>query len=115
MYNGGQNTKNAQFIEFGTETVGTQLEQGADIDYPSAGSGEEVATPGFMAYQRNLWYIATGGSFSTYWDNLTPEEPSPSCYLIDGPSSENSSGWQVYFLDGGPGGFGTPGDLNCGG
>jgi hypothetical protein len=100
MYNGGQNTKNAQLLEFGTEGVGTTVwpPEGSDA-WPS--TGWEHAS-----YQRNLWYIANSSTYASYWDTLSPDIPSPSCYSIAGPYSSSSSGWQVYFYEGGPGGKG---------
>jgi hypothetical protein len=96
MYNGGQNTKYAQLIEFGTEGVGTTV-------WPPEGSGAWSST-GFShaAYQRNLYYISTSGT--SYWDSLTAQDPSPSCYSISGPYTSTSSGWTRYFYEGGPGG-----------
>jgi hypothetical protein len=100
MYMGGQNTRNAQLLEFGTEGVGTTI-------WPPEGSGAWPSTGWeHAAYQRNLWYIATGSSYASYWDTLNPDIPSPACYSIAGPYSSSSSGWQVYFYEGGPGGTG---------
>jgi hypothetical protein len=100
MYSGGQNTRNAQLIEAGTEGVGTTV-------WPPEGSGAWDSTGwAHAAYQRNLWYIATGSTYNSYWDSLTRDIPSPACYNIAGPYSSSSSGWQVYFYEGGPGGRG---------
>ncbi len=98
MYHGGQNTRYAQIIEFGTEGVGTTI-------WPPEGSGD-WSSYGFYyaAYQRNLWYISTSGT--SYWDSLTASDPSPACYTISGPYSSTSSGWTRYFYEGGPGGRG---------
>lgn len=58
MYQGGQNTKHAQEIEFGTETVGTTM-------WPPAGSGGwPTAGLGYAAYQRDLFYFNTSGTVS---------------------------------------------------
>jgi len=100
MYNGGQNTKNAQLLEFGTEGVGTTI-------WPPEGSGAWPSTGWeHAAYQRNLWYIANSSTYASYWDTLSPDIPSPACYSIAGPYSSSSSGWQAYFYEGGPGGKG---------
>ena len=98
MYHGGQNTKYAQTIEFGTESVGSTL-------WPPEGSGQwSSAGFGYAAYQRNLWYFNT--SASRVWDSLTAVQLSPYCYTISGPYSSRSSGWTRYFYEGGPGGSG---------
>jgi hypothetical protein len=97
MYHGGQNTKHAQEIEFGTETVGTTI-------WPPAGSGAwPTAGLGYAAYQRDLFYLNTSGN--GVWDTLTPDISSPNCYSIVGPNS-GSGWWYVHFWDGGPGGKG---------
>lgn len=95
-YNGGQNTRYAQLIEFGTESVGTTI-------WPPEGSGA-WSTAGFgqAAYQRNLSYIDT--SNNTVNDSLTMWSPSPSCYSASGPYSSSTSAWAVFFYEGGPGG-----------
>jgi hypothetical protein len=99
-YHGGQNTRFAQLIEFGTEGVGTTI-------WPPEGSGQWPSTGWtHAAYQRNLWYIANTSTYASYWDSLTRAIPSPACYSIAGPYSSSSSGWQVYFYEGGPGGGG---------
>ncbi len=98
MYRGGQNTKYAQSIQFGTESVGSTL-------WAPEGSGQWSSTGfGYAAYQRNLWYFNT--SASPVWDSLTGYQPSPYCYTISGPYSSSSSGWTRYFYEGGPGGSG---------
>ncbi len=99
-YHGGQNTKYAQLLEFGSESVGTTI-------WPSEGSGQWPSTGGtHAAYQRNLWYVANTSTYATYWDTLTRSVLSPACYSIAGPYSSSSAGWQVYFYEGGPGGSG---------
>jgi len=97
MYHGGQNSKYAQLIEFGTEGVGSTI-------WPPEGSGAWPSKGfGYAAYQRNLlYYNLTGGG---PWDSLTPDIPSPHCYSIAGPYS-GSGKWTVYFFEGGPGGTG---------
>lgn len=100
MYSGGQNTKYAQIIEFGTEGVGTTI-------WPPEGSGYwSYDGWSYAAYQRNLWYINDSSTYASYWDSLTADDPSPACYSISGPYSSSSSGWTVYFYEGGPGGTG---------
>jgi Neprosin len=97
MYHGGQNTKHAQEIEFGTEAVGTTV-------WPPAGSGQWPSKGyKYAAYQRDLFYINTSGK--SVWDSLTPDISSPKCYSIGGPFSSTGA-WTVYFYDGGPGGKG---------
>jgi hypothetical protein len=98
LYRGGQNTRYAQIIQFGTESVGSVI-------WPPEGSGNwSNAGYGYAAYQRNLWYFNT--SAGRVWDSLTAFEPSPTCYTISGPYSSSSSGWTRYFFEGGPGGYG---------
>jgi hypothetical protein len=95
-YHGGQNTRYAQQIQFGTESVGTTI-------WPGEGSGNWSSTGfGEAAYQRNLFYQATSGTL--YWDSLTRYIPSPACYTTTGPYYSTSSGWGIYFYEGGPGG-----------
>lgn len=99
-YKGGQNTRYAQTIEFGTESVGSTV-------WGPEGSGNWSSSGwAYAAYQRNLWYIANTASYASYWDSLTAAIPSPSCYSISGPYTSTSSGWNVYFYEGGPGGYG---------
>jgi len=96
-FNGGQLTKNAQLIEFGTESVGSTI-------WPPEGSGAWPSKGfGYAAFQRNLWYTNLSGS--GIWDSLTPDIPSPNCYSIAGPYSGTGK-WTVYFYEGGPGGTG---------
>jgi len=96
-YHGGQNSKYAQIIEFGTEGVGTTI-------WPPEGSGNWSSTGWtHAAYQRNLYYIATTGT--SYWDSLTKDQPSPACYTITGPYTSTGA-WSRYFYEGGPGGTG---------
>ena len=89
---------NAQLIEYGTESVGSTW-------YPPEGSGNWASSGwSYAAYQRNLFYINL--SATTVWDSLTPAMPSPGCYSISGPYFSSSSGWGIYFYEGGPGGTG---------
>jgi hypothetical protein len=97
IYEGGQLTHYAQLIEFGSESVGSTI-------WPPEGSGQfSDAGANEAAYQRKLVYIDSTTKAKT-GDKLTPEEPSPACYTITGPSHQ--SGWGVYFYLGGPGGTG---------
>lgn len=97
LYRGGQMTRNAQVIEYGGETVGTQI-------WPPMGSGR-WANAGwrYAAYQRNVFYIDTNSV--TWWANLTAMQPSP-CYSTAGPFFINQRGWGTSFFFGGPGGRG---------
>jgi hypothetical protein len=98
IYHGGQLTRYATAIEYGTEGVGTTV-------WPPEGSGQWSKKGwSYAAYQRNLFYINTSGT--SVWDTLTPEQPSPKCYSISGPFWSSSSGWGIYFYEGGPGGKG---------
>jgi len=98
IYSGGQMAHNAQLIEYGTESVGSTW-------FPPEGSGDWSSLGwDYAAYQRNLYYINT--SSSSVWDTLTPAQPSPACYSITGPYYSSSSGWGIYFYEGGPGGTG---------
>jgi hypothetical protein len=96
LYRGGQMSRYAQKIEFGTESVGTTV-------WPPEGSGFwSTSGLGYAAYQRNLFYFNTGGIAVP--DGLLQYDPSPRCYTTSGPFSSASSG--VYFYEGGPGGTG---------
>ncbi|PYV38521.1 MAG: hypothetical protein DMG06_25510 [Acidobacteria bacterium] len=99
FYRGGQNSKFAQLIQFGTESLATYPL------WPAEGSGIwSNAKYGYAAYQRDLWYYNTSGT--KVWNSLTARQDSPSCYTISGPYSSSSSGWARYFYVGGPGGQG---------
>ena len=102
FYRGGQNSKFAQLIQFGTESVGTYPL------WPAEGSGVlSNAGYGYAAYQRDLWYYNYDTSGTKVWNSLTARQlSSPSCYTISGPYSSSSSGWARYFYVGGPGGQG---------
>jgi hypothetical protein len=98
IFAGGQMAHYAQLIEYGTESVGSTW-------YPPEGSGNWASSGWtYAAYQRNLYYINL--SAASVWDSLTPATPSPACYSISGPSYSSSSGWGIYFYEGGPGGTG---------
>jgi hypothetical protein len=96
LYRGGQLSKFAQQIQFGTESAGTTV-------WPGEGSGE-FSTSGWSraAYQRNLYHYGTDGK--AVWNTLTQWNSSPTCYTVSGPFSSKSAGWDVYFYLGGPGG-----------
>jgi hypothetical protein len=97
MYGGGQNSKYAQEIEYGTEGVGTTV-------WPPEGSGQWPSKGWkYAAYQRDLFYTNT--SDDGIWDNVTPNISSPHCYSISGPFYD-SGAWNDFFYDGGPGGTG---------
>ena len=98
LFRGGQMTRFAQSIKFGTESVGTTT-------WPGEGSGY-WSTAGWSdaAYQRNVFYADTTGTLQ--WANLTAVNPSPACYTASGPYWSTTSGWGVYFFAGGPGGAG---------
>jgi len=97
MYGGGQNSKYAQEIQFGTEGVGSGI-------WPQEGSGTWPKYGWtYAAYQRYLLYYDLSGD--GHPDSLTPEIPSPNCYSINGPYTGTGK-WSVYFYEGGPGGTG---------
>jgi hypothetical protein len=98
IYRGGQLARNAQIIEFGTESVGTAV-------WPAEGSGYwPMAGWESAAYQRNLFYIGLSGG--DVWDTLVGYDPSRACYNTSGPFFSSSPNWGVYFYEGGPGGPG---------
>jgi hypothetical protein len=98
VYKGGQLTRNATEIQFGTESVGT-----AGF-WPPEGSGY-FASAGwpYSGYQRTIYYRASSGAFQ--YPSLTSIQPSPSCYT-DTNQTWGGSYWQYYFFLGGPGGTG---------
>ena len=98
IFKGGQLTRNAQKIQFGTESVGTTV-------WPAEGSGAwSTAGRNGAAYQRNLFYFNTSGA--SVWDSLEPVNSSPKCYSASEPYTSPSSVWTVFFYAGGPGGSG---------
>lgn len=98
IYRGGQLSRYSDLIEFGTESVGTTV-------WPGEGSGNwSTAGFGSAAFQRDLYYINLSGQ--SVWDSLQNYDPSPACYSTSGPFFSSSSGWGVYFYEGGPGGPG---------
>jgi hypothetical protein len=98
LYHGGQMTKYAQSVQFGSESVGSTV-------WPGEGSGQ-WATAGWAkaAYQRNMFYYDQSGN--SVITTLTPYTPSPACYNTYGPFKNSSADWQVFFYLGGPGGSG---------
>ena len=99
LYNGGQLTKYATFIEFGSETYSKTI-KGTTIWAPQGTGQWSKEGFGKATYQRNLYYIDSSGIY--VWDSLTKDEPFPECYTITGPSAETGV-WQRYFYEGGPG------------
>jgi hypothetical protein len=94
LFHGGQLTRNATQLQFGTESVGYPT-------WPPEGSGAKASLGwGKAAYQRDVFYI--NSSLGGVWATLSPWNVSP-CYGLNGPSS-GSGAWTVYFYDGGPGG-----------
>jgi hypothetical protein len=97
LFHGGQLTKSAQNVQYGTESTGTTV-------WPPEGSGAQPSLGwAKAAYQKNLFYITT--SRTGVWASLSNWNIAP-CYAINGPSSGGGSGWEVFFYDGGPGGSG---------
>ena len=98
LYRGGQMSRNAELIEFGTESVGSPI-------WPAEGSGYwSTSGFGYAAYQRNVFYHNL--SEATAPAALKLYQPAPACYSTAGPFVSNSPGWNVYFYEGGPGGSG---------
>ena len=96
-YRGGQMSRNAQMIEYGTESAGN------NSLWPAEGSGQwATAGFGYAAYQRNMFYTDLSGN--GYYASLTHANPSPSCYNTAGPYNDDNPDWQVFFYAGGPGG-----------
>lgn len=97
VYLGGQLTKYSNLLEFGSESVGSTVWPGEGSGMWASGGWE------YAGYQRELYYIAPNTTYSTYWDSLTPDQPSPACYTITTPNY--ASNWGIYFFFG-PGGAG---------
>ncbi|MBV9037767.1 MAG: neprosin family prolyl endopeptidase [Acidobacteriaceae bacterium] len=94
LYGGGQLSRYANLVEFGSESVGYNV-------WPAEGSGLFAASGWtYAGYERLIYYIDL--SSTGYWATLTPDDPSPSCYSTAGPYY--ASNWGVYFYFGGPGG-----------
>jgi len=94
-FNGGQLTKNAQWVKFGGETDSDDSGKAGQM-----GSGK-FASAGWShaAYQRTIYYIDT--SLVSHWTNLAAHQPTASCYTID--LHNNTGGaWATYFYFGGP-------------
>jgi hypothetical protein len=93
LYGTGPMASNATTIEFGGEVYGKptsgQMGSGA---FASAGWQK-------AAYQRQNWYINTGGT--SEWTSLTGDEPDPTCYT-EQIGTNGGSDWVVYFFFGGP-------------
>jgi hypothetical protein len=102
IYGSGTMRTNAQLIEFGSESVGSN-------PWPPEGSGGWAGWGySYAAYQRELYYWAYP-SAASYWDSLTAAQPSSNCYTIAGPYwggwNPPSNDWGTYFYEGGPGGY----------
>ncbi|MBV9265766.1 MAG: neprosin family prolyl endopeptidase [Acidobacteriaceae bacterium] len=94
LYGGGQLSQYANYIDFGSESVG-------DTIWPAEGSGLFAESGySFAAYQRLIYYVDLSNNYD--WASLTPSMPSPSCYSVTDPAFDNYSG--AYFFFGGPGG-----------
>lgn len=94
IYRGGQLSRYANLVEFGSESVGYNV-------WPAEGSGLFAASGWtYAAYQRLIYYIDLSSTGN--WASLTPFDPSPSCYSTAGPYYDSS--WGIYFYFGGPGG-----------
>src|SRR5205085_10006018 len=76
-FNGGQLTKNAQWVKYGGETASDDSGNAGQM-----GSGQ-FASAGWShaAYQRTIYYINT--SLSGVWTTLSPHQTSTACYTID--------------------------------
>lgn len=99
LFKGGAMAAEATLVEYGTESYS------AGTTWPPEGSGVwSSASFGNAAFQRDLYYFNTKGV--TEWDSLTRDEPSPTCYTINGPTFSSVAGWGPFFYEGGPGGKG---------
>jgi len=102
IYGSGPMRTNAQLIEFGSESVGSN-------PWPPEGSGGWASWGwSYAGYQRELYYWAYPSAYA-YWDSLTAAQPSSNCYTIAGPYwggyTPPSNDWGIYFYFGGPGGY----------
>ncbi len=102
LYGSGAMRTNAQLIEFGSESVGSN-------PWPAEGSGGWASWGWtYAGYQRQLFYTAYPSGVN-YWDSLTAAQPSSNCYTIAGPYwggyTPPSNYWGIYFYFGGPGGY----------
>lgn len=95
LFNGGQMSRNAQYVKYGGETASNTAGETGQM-----GSGQ-FASAGWRhaAYQRTIYYIDT--SLVSHWTNLSAHQPSSSCYTIDMHNTTASS-WATYFYFGGP-------------
>ncbi|MFC5741358.1 neprosin family prolyl endopeptidase [Dyella tabacisoli] len=103
IYGSGPMRTNAQLLEFGSESVGSN-------PWPPEGSGYYASNGwSYAAYQRQLYYWDYPNA-NAIWDSLTVAQPSPSCYTIAGPYwggyTPPTNYWGTYFYFGGPGGYG---------
>ncbi len=99
LFKGGAMAKESTLVEYGTESYST------GTTWPPEGSGAwSYEGFGSASFQRDLYYINTKGK--TEWDSLTRDEPSPTCYTINGPTFSSVGNWGDFFYEGGPGGKG---------
>jgi hypothetical protein len=96
QYAPGTMEKYAFLSEYGTESVSSTT-----VDPPEGSGAWSDAGFGYAAYHRNLNYFSSIGVLER--QNLTGDEPNPTCYTVTGPYVAGS-GWGEYFYDGGPGG-----------
>ncbi|MGO8672818.1 MAG: neprosin family prolyl endopeptidase [Capsulimonadaceae bacterium] len=97
LFNGGQMATNATEIDYGGEVVDA-------TSWPPMGSGAFAnAGPNVAAYHRDIYFFPAGAA-TAQPANLTPEQPSPSCFTIAVNSGPDP--WNEYFYFGGPGGGG---------
>ena len=96
-YKGGAMTRQADTIEFGTESAGNN-------QWPAEGSGY-WAESGFAyaAYQRNPFYTDLAGN-GQWASDLQQYLPSTSCYDTTELITSSSPDWALFFYVGGPGG-----------
>jgi hypothetical protein len=96
LYEGGQLSKNALYIDYGGETIS------AEPWWPFMGSGHFASTRyKSAAYHRLMQYWDSAGRLHTA--SLSGRTNATNCYTIDGPYDGGAS-WGQYFFFGGPGG-----------
>ena len=92
-YRGGAMSRYSTLFEYGGEVVGT-------TEWPPMGSGRFPATGLHeAAYHRSIVWRNSADALSNA--NLTPVDPSPSCFKTKTFGEPN---WGSYFFFGGPGG-----------
>jgi hypothetical protein len=115
IYQGGQLSRFATFIEFGGETVGCRQEVvpgeciSGSFYWPPMGSGE-FAENGYKraAYHRRIDYLDSKGILHA--PDLKPKPQLP-CYTVTTP--RENVGWGTYFFFGGPGGKKSDAAASC--